>query len=669
MMARWSGLVIVVVGLVVWANTLDNQFQYDDIHSIVDNLHVRDLDSIGAFFTDPSTFSVDAQKGMYRPLLVTTYALNYAFGEYGVRGYHAVNVAIHLTNALLVWWLTGLLGARAPARLLAGLLFAVHPVCSEPVNYISSRSESLAAMFYLTGVAVFLRGQRGPWIWRLGVPLCLGAGLLTKSSVITLPAVLLALDYLLISRVGSHGTGRSDWRTLWRRIPAHHLPGWLVVAAYLAIVTGNRWLTRSLSQEVRSWWEQFLTQSKAVGYYLHLLVVPTRLSVEPQFLEQGEWTVRVALPLLLGISLAAGALWLWRRRLHQALFLLAWTALHMLPTTGVPLNVLVNERRAYVPAAIACIAAGLLLARGLRRLPARPALLVAATIVLGALSVQRNQAWANDFTLWGDAVRKAPLMARTHLYLGNAHKDAAYQSRGAAERDRHWKAASTAYERAHEVAGGDEDLALRALNNRGGVHFEMGREVGAAGEREEDRGRHELAARKYEEQRAEYARAETLWLQAAERNPRYADALINLGNSSLNRARELGQASAARTDLLRQSISYYQRALEVRPNHYQGHGNLGVAHEDLGQWEAAEGYYRHAIYLNPGDWTTHKNVGNLLYRMALRDIASGRAEVARGRLRDAQRLVRRALRLNPAVYGGREVLEAVEGKLRALGGR
>jgi tetratricopeptide (TPR) repeat protein len=656
MLRRWWALVL-GAGLVVWSGTLDNSFHYDDEHSIVDNIYLRvtDLDAsvIGTYFAEPGTFSVDAEKGMYRPLLVTSYALNYATGEwlglggYHVGGYHAVNIALHLAGALIVCWLTGLLGGSAGARLLAGLLFVLHPVASEPVNYISSRSESLSVMLYLLGVALFLRGESGGGLWRWGVWAAMAAGLLSKSTTITLPAVLLLLDVLVIS-------GR-DLRRVASRLLSHHLGGWIVAIAYLAIVTANGWLGRSLAQDVRAPWAQALTQVKAAVYYMVLLAAPVHQSVEPQFAVQSTFGTVVAGPLLLLASLAVGALWLSRSGHWRALFLLCWACVHLLPTLVVPLNVLVNERRAYGPLAILCIGAGILLASvHWRQLgwPRRPGwgLAVAGCAVLGVLSAERSRVWADEFSLWGDAVRKAPRMSRAHLYLGNAYKDAAQHATDLAVRSRHWQAATDAYAVAFEEAR-DLDLRLRALNNRGGVHMSMAGEAHA-----------ENRARK------EYAAAEELFKAAVEQNPLYADAIINLGSVALLASRQRGRTQQEKTRLLRQSIERYLEALRVRPNHSQAHGNLGVAYQDLGELDEAARHYRHAVHLNPGDWLTLKNLGNVLYDQASTDLEDGRTEVAGDRLAEGRIFVLQALRLNPAVPNGRQVLKAIEARLQALRG-
>jgi len=92
---RWQAVVLTIVVCAAYANSLQGSFQYDDFHSIVRNSSLRDLGNLPAFFTDPETFSGDADKAMYRPVLLASLALNHALHGYKVEGYHAVNVMLH----------------------------------------------------------------------------------------------------------------------------------------------------------------------------------------------------------------------------------------------------------------------------------------------------------------------------------------------------------------------------------------------------------------------------------------------------------------------------------------------------------------------------------------------------------------------------------------------
>ena len=123
----------------LYLNTLGHAFHYDDFHSIVHNPHLRSTANIPAFFRDPALFSTNPESAMYRPVLLVSYALNFALGGLQPAGYHLVNALLHGLNAGLVHRLLLLLGQEWLA-LLAAFLFALAPVNAEAFNYVSSRS-------------------------------------------------------------------------------------------------------------------------------------------------------------------------------------------------------------------------------------------------------------------------------------------------------------------------------------------------------------------------------------------------------------------------------------------------------------------------------------------------------------------------------------------------
>ena len=141
-------LLLAVAIVLVYAAGSSNPFHYDDLHSIRDNPHIRSLKNIPAFFTHPEYFTADPRSAMYRPIVLVSYALNYALDKSEVRSYHWVNIAVHAINSGLVLLLTQILLRRGIVALLAASIFALHPVNSEVVNYISSRSESLCTLFF-----------------------------------------------------------------------------------------------------------------------------------------------------------------------------------------------------------------------------------------------------------------------------------------------------------------------------------------------------------------------------------------------------------------------------------------------------------------------------------------------------------------------------------------
>ena len=622
----WALILIPGVCILVYFNSLENSFHYDDEHSIQNNIHLRALGNIPTFFVDPATFSRDADKGMYRPLLLLTYALNYAWGGYEVLGYHVVNLFLHALNACLVWWLVCAMHDRREVALLAGLLFALHPLGSEPVNYISSRSESLAAVFYLLGMAAFISGghqQKGRILALSWVALALG--LLSKSTVITLPAVLLIYDYLFIS-------GRK-LPALWRCFLRRHAPYWGIAVGYLILISANGFFTNSIRSPVRDGWTQLLTQIKAFAYYLQLLFWPLRLNVEHQFFEQREFQgVAMFGALLLVLSCAGLLFYLYRRRCDRPLFLFLWGILALLPVMVMPLNVLVNERRLYISCAAFCIGLALML----RSEKARRYSLIGrdfgwglGVLILlgyGGLIFNRNQVWADDFSLWTDAAEKAPRMPRVFLYMGNAHKDAALRQRDQKKVQGHWQQARRSYQRTIELDP-KSDLALRALNNLGSVNFVL----------------------------EDYDAAEENYRRAVDLNPQYADALVNLGNIYHQRFVD-GEKTDVGREQLEQSIYFYRRALEILPNHAFAYANMGLSYYHLGDFQQAEKAYDRAYFLNPRDERLLNNMGNLFAILGQRT----QGENGRKYLLRAREFYLQSRRINPAYSSPLRSLQHIE---------
>ena len=625
--------VVLAVSLALYANSLDNTFHYDDEHSIQKNIHVRTLENVPSYFVEPGMFSDDPAKGMYRPLLLVTYAANHAVNRwfevdgYDVRGYHFLNIFLHGLNACMLWWFTVLTLRRKDVALLAGLLFALHPLGTEPANYISSRSESLGALFYLAAMAFFARAvlQRaqdtvGSAAWISASWLALACGLLSKSTVITLPAVLLLYDYLVVS-------GRS-WRELRLRLFRVHGPYWMIILLHLWIITSNQYLSRSLSHSPRDGWSQFLTQTEVFSYYLKLLLFPTGLNVEHQFFAQrtfGDGTTVMALLLLLTTLLLVGCLYLIKR--DMSLFVLLWGSLALLPVVVVPLNVLVNERRLYLTSAAFCLALALLMRSEWLRLGRTPrakrvdvGIGLAALVLLtfAGLSLERNRVWADDFSLWSDSVSRSPAMPRPHLYLGNAHKDAAFATPDTARQNQHWRKAAASYRNTIAVAKDPEhlDLALRGLNNLGGVSFVLG----------------------------DFDTAEKAYREAARVNPRYPDAEVNLATIYMVRGRQSADPTEKR-ELWEQGLKHLDKAIRLAPNHGAAYANRGLTLFYMLRLEEARKGYERAVFLNPRDYKTWGNLGSLELHLYKEKRLKG-APVG-NHLKKSQKFFQEALRITP----------------------
>ena len=557
---------LVVLAFLLYANSFDNSFHYDDKHSIRDNPHLRQTANIPAFFSDPGLFSRDPDKGMYRPLLLTSFALNYAWDGYRTRTYRLVNILLHGFCAALVWGVARRLGQPAPRALLAGLLFVAHPLASEPVNYISSRSELLAAFFVLAACWFYL--GKGKWSGAAAI-LCFAAGLLSKSSAIALLALLPCLEWI---------RGGLD-RWAWPR----YAPYGVVALVYLVQI--RHLLDRAVWQQpVRPFDQQIATQIKACWYYIQLLVAPVRQSVDHAFFSSDPGQIPVVISLL-GVGVLVG-LAFWGRRRHPFVFLgVLWIGVTLAPASLVPLNVLVNEHRLYLP-----LAGWALALSGLNLLERGPGLLWLAPLcmaVLGLLTVQRNTVWASEATLWADAAAKAPEAVRPQVYLGNAALDRA-DALGAANPVGAQQALDRArrhFERALVL----EPDNLAARNNLAGVALRRG----------------------------DWTRASQIYRQILADNE-LSDVRYNLAHA----LQQGGDQEQAQQNYLRVDPASYHYPLALN--------NLGSLHEGKGRPDSAWFYYRRALQHRPQARDPRQNLERLardLPRLAEDMLNGGQATV------------------------------------------
>jgi len=548
-----QGLLIGLLLALVYGGGLGYPFQYDDLHSIAENSHIRSLAAIPAFFVEPQLFSADPRNAMYRPLVLVSYALNHALSGDEVWSYHLFNLGVHLGASLLVGAVARQLGSGRWA-LLAAMLFAMHPLASEPVNYISSRSESLCAFFVLLGFLAHLRSGAG---WAAVSLASLVAGLLAKSVAIALAPLVLLYD-LLYRRLQLRG----------RPLLLRHVGYWLISAAYLVGVR-EAIGAAVLSHPVRGLGVQALTQAKALVYYLKLMWLPQGLSVEHQFWVAGRLGEGEMLAVLLLLAGLGGLLW--RAGDKEALFWGGWVLLTLAPSSLVPLNVLVNEHRLYLPlVAFAALVARLL--RGVAEDRGRLGIGLAAALlaIYGLLGWQRTQVWRSPEALWADALRKGPQMPRSHIYVGDGQQRAGRYE----EALRHYALARTV----NPSALNGMDL-LVSYNNQGAAYLALGRRTEAV-----DSYRRALAIDPTYE-RSRQALDALVALQELEWEPT-AQLLHKKGLMLLIENRPAQAAEALEASLARQ----------VRLETYR---TLGMAYEQLGQVDEERRVYATLVALAP----------------------------------------------------------------------
>ena len=421
-------LLIALLALGSYANALGGSFHFDDAHAVLENPTIRSAANVGRFFVDPATFSVLPQNQNYRPLLLVSYALTAAVTGVKPGPFILVNLLVHLACALLVWSvlrrILPLLRA-APERedewlaTLAGVFFAVHPIFSECVNYVSARSESLSAALALLGLLAYLRArERGSWRWLAGAAVAMFAAAITKAVVVTVPLFVLLLEVAAAER--------HPWRRVAGRLAVFLVPtaagAWLVAKMTPALaVASASGLTRS---------EYLRSSVPALLHYAALFVWPVGQSADPHYPVAASWgeprVIAAGLVLLAAVLFAAQGI---ARRRHAGVSLaIAWFFLCLLPSQSFfRLAEIVNEHRPYLAAGALCALLAAVVIHvvpsvvSLEGRPARLLVLGLSGVLVAsmvALTVARNQVWRTEEALWKDVVAKAPHSARAQMNYG-----------------------------------------------------------------------------------------------------------------------------------------------------------------------------------------------------------------------------------------------------------
>jgi len=363
--------------------------------------------------------------GQIRPVLMLSYWINYRLSGQDPYCYHLFNVAAHFLAGLLVFLVIRKLltcaaveGARRDvlASFAAGV-FLLHPLQTESVSYVASRSEVLSGLFFYAALALFLYRRRAEVSWpvSLGVLLLYGAAVLSKEHTAVLVALLLLTDYFWNPGFRFEGI-RRNWRL--------YAPIALGGAAALKFVWGVLASSDSAGFGIRefTWQQYFFTQCRALWLYLRLFLLPYGQNLDHDFPISRSLLDHGALLAMAALSAAVAAALIWRQRYPLAAY--GWLAalVTLAPTSSVvPILDPVAERRVYLALPWLALIAVELLRRwrtSTRRLAAVLCVIVA---VAAAFSWRRNQVWSGAVALWQDSVAKSPNKQRPHFQLAYAY--------------------------------------------------------------------------------------------------------------------------------------------------------------------------------------------------------------------------------------------------------
>jgi protein O-mannosyl-transferase len=487
----------------------------------------------------------------YLPLTMLSYSLEYRFFKLDPFGYHLTNLILHLLNCLLVFWLIYLLTQRISISAISTLFFGLHPLHVESVAWVSERKDLLYALFFLAAMVSYGYYLRSPKIRRYYY-LCLIlflAALLAKPMAITLPLVLLLIDYF--------NNRKADKRMFIDKIP------FLILSLIFGVLAAiGQYVTGAVrSEHLLNFFHKIAIASYSIIFYLYKLVLPIKLSClypysgvnNPAFL----YSLAGFIVLLVLVIRSA-------KYTRKVIFGSAFFLVTLLPVLQfIPIGeTIVADRYVY----IASLGIFYILAEGIFWLFHNKtrnssflrglllAILIVLTSFLASLTWQRCQVWRDSMSLWNDVLTKHPNVATAFNNRGITYKDQGDIQQAISD-----------YSKAIVI----NPKFVNAHYNRGIVYKDQGNIQQAISD----------------------------FSKAIKIKPNYVDAYNNRGLAYKDQGN------------IQQAISDYNKVIEINPNFEKAYNNRGVTYNDQGDIQQAISDFNKAIEINPNFWQAYNNRG------------------------------------------------------------
>lgn len=520
-------LIIVIISIALYCNTLWNGFVYDDYATIVNNGFIVDLHNLPKLFTNE--YFLRSGELSYRPVVTLTFFADYYVFALKPWGYHLTNVLIHIANGLVLYIFFTMImhklgkgDSRAggvlvqPFRnipLLISLLFVVHPVLTEAVNAISFREDLLVFFFYIVALNLYLFTNTGKSrrplqrrVAYIGSCLLYTLALFSKEMAVTLPLIVCCYEWICSGRKGLSSVLNRYTLTL------------VSITAVYFYLRFN--LLYNPSEEgIVAWslYERLLSLPSLIIYYVKLIIFPLQLTTQHVMDPvKSFFTPSLIIPILIIIPsmLMVSAKQNNKATMFGALFFL----ISLIPVYNIiPIANPFAERYLYLPAigSMMVIGSFFTLAGEYRsKIVLRPyisGIFFIIFVIYSIDTIKRNTAWKDDYSLWANTVSTKTGTNRAYNNLGIAY---AKQGRY----DEAMRAFLTVLRR--------DPADVMAHNNIGLVYYKTGM---------------------LEEAMKEFNIALSL-------NPSYSESHSNLGNLYLDKG------------LKEKAIKEFQKALETSPD-------------------------------------------------------------------------------------------------------
>jgi Flp pilus assembly protein TadD len=582
-------LFLFLIAAGVYVNTLQNDFVYDDESVIVNNPWIKDIKFLQQIFLSHSWgFKLtDYPTSHYHPLRFVVDMLQYHFFVNNPLGYHFTSIFFHAIVTVIIFFLGLELFSQIFQEknilfpLIASLLFAVHPVHTEAVAWISALSELLMSLFCLLSLFVYIRssGEKS-YAFIISAFFFLIAALFKITAVI-LPFLLLLYDFAF-----SKGIFRKDraGQPVIKIIFSRYAPFMAALAIFFTLRTIAVGGLIHIKDNVQySAVDVAVNVFPLISKYLTMLVFPSDFNVVHVFHPVSTFLAgKVVISILVtGVFIA---MVIYAKKKNAGLFFtLLWILIPLIPMLYFPAfntESVFAERYLYLPSVGFALSFAILFRKLYCRGILHGKLAYLLFIFIGVIiclfafqTINRNQVWKDNYTLWEDSVKKSPDSYTAHVGFGYA-----LSRRGEFDQ------ALYHYQEALRI----NPYSLEAYNSLGAALYWTGR---------------------LDEAIAVYKKVLML-------APNLSEVYNNIGNILRAKGR------------LDEAIWYYQKTIQLNPDHAYAYNNLGIALSDKGRLDEAVSYYQKAIQINPSYAVAHNNLGIIYHKMGLLEKAEREFQTA-----------------------------------------
>ncbi len=582
-------IIIIILGFIAYANSLNGEFIRDDITLIRDNIYIKSWSKVLKCFTKDIAIGGRQEWNSYRPFQMFTYMMDYSLWKLDVRGYHLTNIILHIIVALCIYYFLNILYDNKLLSLFASALFVVHPIHTNAICYISGRADSLVAIFMLLAFIIYIRilDKKNAPLYILML-LTYILALLSRENSLILPALLLLYHYAFKKKI-----------KLNNLIPIICL-ALIYILLRLTVLRPllfNVTYTTTLIERTPGFFV-------AVTNYIKLLLLPFNL-----YAGYGTKVFNLSDPkALLGILISLFLLiyaFRIRAKNNLVVFSICWFFITLLPQSNLyPINAYMAEHWLYIPS----IGFFLVLAKGLSYLYKNKkfqaftiVLIISLLAFYSFLTIRQNNYWRESIAFYERTFERTPDNVEEYLNLGNVYKDLgeydkaiasykkviefnpnsakAYNNLGAMYHytDRKIEAIA-AYKKAIEIKPDYDE----AYNNLGVTYKDLGR---------------------YDEAIVSYRRSIKI-------NPEYASPYYNLGEIYIN------------TDRYEEAIEVYKEAIEINPTYADAYNNMGVCYSKVGKTKEAISSFKKAVEIDPDYADAYNNLALTYYNIGKKEEAT-----------------------------------------------